>query len=253
MASKKTAHRTEANKESTTREEQYTVTFGRQLIDGKPTGEGITLPVDSPAFDLLEQAVTPLFSNPVRGEYGAGIVLSEHSNGEYVRGLDISPPGNEGPGEHIHPSYDEHFEVVEGEFVFEVDGQRRTLEAGDTVVVERGTPHAYRNESDAIAVCVVEARPAGRLEEVLSTLFGLAHDGKLRANGQPGFWQGMVLAEALAGDTVFTSPPPAIQKALAAVFGPIGRLLGYRATYPRYEVDSFWEERVEQPPVLQRS
>lgn len=230
---------------------EYSITFGRQLIDGKPTGEGITLPVDSPVFELLEQAVTPLLSNPVLSEFGVGIVLSEHSNGEYARGLDISPPGNEGPAEHIHPSYDEHFEVVEGEFAFEIDGARRTLGAGETLVVNKGTPHTYRNESDAVAVCLVEARPAGRIEEVLTTLFGLSHDGKIRANGQPGFWQGMVLAEALGGDTVFTSPPPVVQNLLAAVLGRVGRLLGYRASYPKYERDSFWIEHVEQPPQLQ--
>lgn len=251
MAHERTAKKPEPAEHTSRRDTAYTVTFGRQLIDGEPTGDGLTLPVDSPVFELLEQAVTPLFSNPVRGEYGVGIVLSKHSNGEYARGLDISPPGNAGPGEHIHPSYDELFEVVDGEFVFEVDGQRRTLEAGETMVVERGTPHTYRNESDAVAVCLVEARPAGRIEELLMTLFGLSHDGKLRANGQPGFWQGMVLAEALAGDTVFTSPPPAVQKALARVFGPVGRWMGYRASYPEYESDTFWTQRVEQPPEIQ--
>lgn len=241
---------TDGEKRSGRTDARYTVTFGRQLIDGKPIGEGITLPVDSPVFDLLEQAVTPLLSNPVLDEYGAGLVLSEHSDGEYARGLDISPPGNEGPAEHIPPTYDEHFEVVEGEFVFEIGGRRQTLRAGETFVVEKGTPHTYRNESDSITVCLVEARPAGQIEAVLTTLFGLAHDGKVRTNGQPGFWQGMVLAEALADDTVFTSPPPVFQKALAAVFGPVGRHLGYRASYPEYETDSFWTEHVEQPPHL---
>lgn len=229
----------------------FTVTFGRQMIDGKPTGEGITLPVDSPTLDVLQTATTPLYSNPVLEEYGAGLVLASDSGGEYERGIGISPPGNDGPAEHVHPNYDERFEVVEGEYVFELDGETRVLEAGEEYTVGRGTPHAFRNESDAVASCLIETHPAGELQAVLSTLFGLAHDGRLRADGQPGFWQGMVLAEAYGDDTVFTSPPPVLQKAMATVFGPIGRLLGYRATYPEYEPDGFWIEHVEQPPELQ--
>lgn len=226
------------------------VTFGRQLIDGKPSGEGITLPVDSPTLDVLQTATTPLYSNPVLHEYGAGLVLAADSGGEYERGIGINPPGNEGPAEHIHPNYDERFEVIEGEYVFELDGETMVLETGDEYTVRRGTPHTFRNESDAVASCIIETHPAGEIQAVLSTLFGLAHAGKLRANGQPGFWQGMVIAEAYGDDTIFTSPPPVVQKMMAMVFGPIGRLLGYRATYPEYEPAAFWIEHVEQPPQL---
>ncbi len=34
---------------------------------------------------------------------------------------------------------------------------------------------------------------------------------------------------------------------MAAVFAPLGRRLGYRARYPEFEDDAFWEARVEQP------
>lgn len=226
-----------------------TVTFGRTLVEGEAADDGLTFPVDSPTVELLAEAASPLISNPVLGEYGAALVDPEEVDGEYMEALAITPPGATGPAEHYHPGYDERFEVVEGEFVFEVKGEPRTLGPGESVAVEAGTPHTFRNESESYATCVLEARPAGRLTDVVQLLFGLAHDGKLPESGQPSFFQAMVMAEEMGDDTVFTSPPPVLQRILARVFGPIGRLLGYRATYPEYEDDAFWETRVEQLPA----
>lgn len=48
-------------------------------------------------------------------------------------------------------------------------------------------------------------------------------------------------------DTVFTNPPPSIAMPMAKTLGPLGRLLGYRSSYARYQEESFWMARVEQP------
>ena len=236
----------ESSTQTATESSSGTVTFGRTLVEGEPVDDGLMFPVDSPPVELLAGAASPLISNPVLGEYGAALVQPKEVDGEYMKALAITPPGATGPAEHYHPDYDERFEVVEGEFVFEVDGEPRTLGAGESVTVEAGTPHTLRNESESHATCVLEARPEGRLTDVVQLLFGLAHDGKLPESGQPSFFQAMVMAKAMGDDTVFTSPPPIVQRMLATVFGPIGRLLGYRATYPNYEDDAFWETRVEQ-------
>lgn len=225
-----------------------TVTFGRTFVDGEPSDDGLTFPADSPTVEMLRTASFPLFSNPQLGEYAAGLATAEETDGEYAQGLLITPSGATGPAEHFHPTYAETFEVVEGEFIVEVKGEPGTLGAGESITIESGTPHTFRNESDSYASCIVESRPAGRLGEVVMLLFGLAHDGKLPESGQPSFLQAMVMAEEMGDDTVFTSPPPAVQKVLAKVFGPIGRHLGYRATYPAYVSEEFWEERVEQLP-----
>lgn len=226
-----------------------TVTFGRTLVDGQPVDEGLTFPADSPTVALLREATGPLISNPVLGEYGAALVRAEDVDGASMRALAITPPGADGPPEHYHPGYAESFEVVEGEFVFELEGELRTLRPGESVTVEAGTPHTFRSESDAYASCIVETRPAGRLTEVIQLLFGLAHDGKLSASGRPSFLQAMVMDDELGQDTVFTGPPPAVQRLLAAVCAPVGRVAGYRAHYPAYAEDSFWEAHVEQLPA----
>lgn len=223
------------------------MTFGRRLVDGTPVGDGVTVDADGPTAEALGRRTSPVISNPIAGEWVTTLVAGDETDGEYERGLALYRADNDGPPEHIHPSYEEYFEVLEGSFVFVVDGQRRTLVAGDHVTVPHGTPHTFRNDADAVASCIVETRPAGELRGVIATLSGLAHDGKLTERGTPRFLQAMVIAAELADDTVFTSPPPPVQKLLAAIVAPVARRLGYRATYPTYLDTAYWMKRVEQP------
>lgn len=225
------------------------ITFGRTLVNGEPVDEGLTLPVDSPTLKILKTAFSPLLSNPIRGEYGAGLVSAEETDGKYMRALALTPPGAGGPPPHYHPNYAEHFEVIEGEFVFELDGQNQMLHRGDSITVEPGRVHTFRNESDSYSTCTVEARSAGRLTDTIHLLWGLGHEDGLNSNGQPSFLQAMVMAEEMGDDTIFASPPESIQKFMVALFAPLGRLLGYSAKYPKYDEDSFWEARVEQPDL----
>lgn len=223
-------------------------TFGRRLVDGTPTGRGITVDADGPTAELLEDRTSPLISNPVTGEWAVALDEPEGVAGEYERGLGIFDARNAGPQEHVHPNHSERFEVVEGSFVFVVDGERHELHAGDEITVDPGTPHTFRNETDDVAVSLGELRPPGDVNEVIATLAGLAHEGKLSAAGRPPVLQAAVMGAELADNTVFTSPPPAIQRWFSAVVAPIARRAGYQATYPKYLEDSFWESRVEQPP-----
>ena len=225
------------------------IVFGRTLVDGTPDDSGpkIELDVASPTLAKLREATGPLRSNPVTGEWGAALVSADETDGEYSISLGIFPAGASGPDEHVHPNCAERFAVVEGEIVFTVDGEDRTLSAGNGVTVRPGTPHTFRNGSDSLASFTVEIRPSDRTSGVITTLFGLAHEGKVQDTGQPKFLRGMVLADATADDTYFTSPPRPVMKVLTTIFAPIGRALGYRAMEAKYAVESFWYEHVEQP------
>jgi quercetin dioxygenase-like cupin family protein len=56
----------------------------------------------------------------------------------------VAPPMS-GPPRHVHSREDELFYVLEGELVFELDGARHTVRAGDTVYLRRGVVHTYQN------------------------------------------------------------------------------------------------------------
>jgi len=227
-----------------------TITTGRRINpNGLPIeGTGFTYDPDDRLAELLAQRISPLFSQPVTGEWVFGLVAPENNGGEFARGVGVFKPGNAGPPEHIHPTYAEHFDIVRGEFIFKINGQERKASAGEKLVVQKGTPHTFRCVGDTYGVTVVETRPAARTGEVIATLFGMAHEGALTPQGQPKLMQAMVIGSEYADDTVFTTPPPNIAIPIAKALAPIGRLLGYRPTYPKYLEESFWAARVEQPP-----
>jgi mannose-6-phosphate isomerase-like protein (cupin superfamily) len=211
-------------------------------------GTGFSYDTGSRLAGLLNQRTSPLVSQPITGEWIFALILAKDTHGEFERGVVIFRPGNAGPPEHIHPIYDEHFDIVQGEFIFKIHGKERSACAGEQLVVRKGTPHTFRCVGDAFGVVIGETRPAARIGEVISTLFGMAHEGKLTPQGQPKLLQAMVIGSEYADDTVFTNPPPAIAIPVAKALSPIGRLLGYRPTYPKYAEPAWWSARVEQPP-----
>jgi len=72
----------------------------------------------------------------------------------------VDPGG--GPGEipHVHPHMREVFQVVDGELQFVIDGRERIAKAGETVVAEPGTVHAFRNVSGRPAHMISQFEPA---------------------------------------------------------------------------------------------
>jgi quercetin dioxygenase-like cupin family protein len=71
-------------------------------------------------------------------------------------------PGGSPPPPHFHPSQDERFEVLEGELRAVVDGDERTLRAGDSLDVPRGAVHKMWNPTDEPARVTWQTLPAGR-------------------------------------------------------------------------------------------
>jgi quercetin dioxygenase-like cupin family protein len=226
------------------------MTAGRTLDEvGRPIdGTGFDFDTGDRLAELLGQRVSPVYSQPATGEWIFALVLASETRGEYERGVVVFRPGNAGPAEHIHPGYDESFEVAQGEFVFTIDGQEQRAGPGDRLVSRKGSRHRFRNVGDELGVVIGETRPAARVGAVIATLFGLAHEGKLTPDGRPKLLQAMVIGSAYADDTVFTKPPPGIAIPVARLLAPIGRRLGYRPTYDRFLQEAWWDARVEQPP-----
>ena len=226
------------------------LTTGEKLDeDGNPIpGTGFEYESDGYAAELLAQRIGPIISQPALGEWGFVLVDGSENNNKFARGLAIFSPGNLGPAEHFHPTYVEKFEVISGEFVFSVNGEDINAGPGDKLSVEKGVRHNWRCVGDDYGFVIVEAWPPARLGEVLCTLFGMAHEGKLTSKGQPKFLHAMVIGREYSDDTVFTSPPPFIASFLSMLLAPFARLLGYKSTEPRYLEDSFWEKHVNQPP-----
>ena len=66
-----------------------------------------------------------------------------------------------GPPLHRHLREDESFYVLEGEYLFEVDGKHIHASAGCSVFAPRGTAHTFQNVGNTPGRMLVMVQPAG--------------------------------------------------------------------------------------------
>jgi quercetin dioxygenase-like cupin family protein len=169
--------------------------------------------------------------NPVTGERIVFRKTSRETNGEAVVIEVFVQPGGFVAAQHVHPHQDERFQILSGSVGFRLGRQELLRGAGERVTVAAGTPHAFWNAGDDEAHFVCEVRPALQFEQLLETLFALANDGKTNRKGLPNPLRLAVIANHQLEDVRLPFPPAWVQRLGLVVGAPIGRLLGYGATY----------------------
>jgi quercetin dioxygenase-like cupin family protein len=170
-------------------------------------------------------------TNPVTGEQLHFLKTAADTNGEYTLVEVTVEPNGFVAAAHVHPYQTEVFEIRSGAIWFKVDGKEILAGAGDTVVVEPGTAHKFWNAGDGRAVFRTEVRPALQFEQLIETMFTLAADGKTNKKGMPSPLRLAVIANAHFDDVRLPFPPAWMQKLGLALGAPVGRLLGFGATY----------------------
>jgi quercetin dioxygenase-like cupin family protein len=86
--------------------------------------------------------------------------VGEDTAGRYALWEAVVPPGG-GTPPHVHSREEEGFYVLEGEITFQVGGERIVATAGTFANMPVGTPHSFKNESDAPARMLISVAPAG--------------------------------------------------------------------------------------------
>ena len=170
-----------------------------------------------------------------------GEFLENPVTGEAMRVLESTPsvfkvqyslrPHSEIAGEHFHPGKEQQITILSGEMHLRIDGAHRVVRAGESALVPAGAHHFQWNPCDAEVVAIEEIRPAGRLHEFFSVLFGLARDGKTDAQGRPSLLLAAVLFAEFKGSI---RQAPFGPRVLLDVLAPIASLLGYRRQLDRY-------------------
>lgn len=137
---------------------------------------------------------------------------------EAVYGASGSPPPP-----HLHPEQDEHFEVLEGELRVRLDGQERTVSAGETVDVPRKQKHQMWNASGAETRVRWQTKPAGRTEQWFRSV-----DRLVRESGgkQPGPLAFAPLLDEYRDTFRLAVGPDAVVKPALSLLGKIGRARG---------------------------
>jgi quercetin dioxygenase-like cupin family protein len=95
-------------------------------------------------------------------------VVGEETDGAFLLGEEVSPPGG-GPPPHIHHREDETFCVLEGEYEFLIGERAIRGGAGSIVYGPSNVPHTFKNVGTTPARMIAFVTPAGFekfLEEV---------------------------------------------------------------------------------------
>ena len=146
--------------------------------------------------------------NPLSGEKAVIVQSADESGGaRLVADFAVEAGGFVPGGEHVHDHCTEHFEVRAGRIVFALDGQERTLEAGDRLAVAPGTPHRWWNDGEDEVQIRVRVEPALRFEEAILTVWGLCTDGHTDARGRPAPLLGALVATRYRREIRYRRPP----------------------------------------------
>jgi mannose-6-phosphate isomerase-like protein (cupin superfamily) len=154
------------------------------------------------------------------------LTSAAETNGELLEVESKWTAGDVKPPAHFHPRQDERFELLEGELVAEVDGERRTLRPGDALEVPRGAVHEMWNRSEAPARARWEVRPALRTEAIFAAVDrSRRHRRNPRGGGITLVGAGRVLHAF--PDELRLAAPQALARPLIAVLAAVARVRGY--------------------------
>jgi quercetin dioxygenase-like cupin family protein len=143
----------------------------------------------------------------------------------------VEPGGGVVP--HVHPTFEERFEVLEGEVTFWVNRKRLPTRAGETAVVPPGARHTYRNTSREPAHMVARATPSvADLQNFLEDAAALGRAGLYTRRALPKNLRGLlglaVMAHHYRESTVVLMPPPCLQRLVLGPFVRLGERRGFR-------------------------
>jgi quercetin dioxygenase-like cupin family protein len=140
--------------------------------------------------------------------------------------------------EHAHPTQAEIFDCLSGTFVLDVDGMKRTLGPGASIVIPPGTPHGFSDAPEP-AHLRVTVRPALRLEHYFRVFLGLSRDGRIRmpVKGLPSpLLSVAIVMDRFAPEIAAPRVPARVQRLAWRALALAGRLRGYPSSFPEYGV-----------------
>jgi len=171
--------------------------------------------------------------NPINGDSYEFLETSSDTGGQrVVLKATIHSKGQLVP-RHFHVLQDETFEVLSGQLTVLLDGEVKTLSAGDKLTLLKNIPHNHYNNESVPVTYIHTVTPALDFEFLVENLVGLAADGKSK-NGKYGLVQDLVTIKYLDSKTYLADMPIGVQKVLMNIVAPIARLFGYRAIYKKY-------------------
>jgi quercetin dioxygenase-like cupin family protein len=145
---------------------------------------------------------------------------TEETGGEAFESTQWFDAREPGPIVHMHPNSEDSFAVIDGTLEVCIDGEWRSVHAGETATVPAGVPHTFRNASDEAVKVDISMRPAGRSEAFFRDMHRLIQEGKIRRlppkDPRSAIYAAMLIGE-YPDEIRSIKPPNGVFKALAVV------------------------------------
>jgi hypothetical protein len=157
-------------------------------------------------------------------------------NGDWMNTRLEVAPGAAGPPEHFHADFEERFTVTKGTLSILVNGEKKTLKAGETLSIPPMTRHKPFNETNETVV-VEGDRPnilPVKFGYALSQLYGFM-DQYPNGPSTPAMLMQLSVYGNDADSWIADGPSLNTQKAMRVIMAPTARLLGYKNYYPEYK------------------
>jgi quercetin dioxygenase-like cupin family protein len=194
-----------------------------------------------------------VFENPATRETGRIVTGAADTAGRYMQSETRVRPGGAVSVAHRHRECTERFEVLEGELTVRLEGETRTLTAGEQVTIPAGAAHHYANTSQQDVVFRFDVWPAARFEAMVVTLFALGMEGKTDDKGAPSPLQMAVILDEYGDVLELVGPPRWLQRLAIPPLARLGRARGLRASYAHHdEVYAGWQRRARTTEPLGR-
>jgi mannose-6-phosphate isomerase-like protein (cupin superfamily) len=145
---------------------------------------------------------------------------------------------------HVHRTWTETFEILQGSASYRLGTTVQTLRAGQTVVMPPGVAHVHPWNTGSAVMIFRHTNDFGAstpeaVHDVLgafATINGLAREGRIGRQGLPkNPLQAAATIRTLTKHGGFDAVVPIpLQLGLSATLGRLAEVLGYRAIYDRY-------------------
>ncbi len=148
--------------------------------------------------------------------------------------LEVAPMAG-GPPEHFHEHFAETFTVRSGTLSILVDGEKRTLKAGETITIPPMTRHKPFNETNETVIVEgddTKTIPV-KFAYILSQLYGFM-DTYPDGPSVPAMVMQLSTYSREADSWLADGPPLGVPKAMRVVLAPTARLMGYSNHYEQF-------------------
>ena len=121
--------------------------------------------------------------------------------------------------------------MIEGTVTFRLDGRELTVGPGEAICVPAGMSHQFWNAGDDEVALRLRGAPGAAVRAADRDDVLARADGKTNRKGMPNPLRLAVIAHAHFDTVRLPFPPVWMQRVGLALGAPVGRLLGYGATY----------------------